>query len=115
MFSKKALSEANDFDESMDYLFGFFKGSVTSHKRNAGPLVDESIEHGNKMKESKTWYSVDTDKQKYLFFLLEYTVDTANPDNVGLYTLRVIRVENEKTQFGSWQDMKIPGIYKPGN
>jgi len=115
MFSSKALSGANNFDGSMDYLFDFFQGSVSSYNRDAGPLVDESTDHGDKVKEVKTWYSVNANKQKYLFFLLEYTEDTGHSDNVGLYTLRVIRAEDEKTQFRNWQDMKVPGIYKPDN
>jgi len=49
---------------------------------------------------------------KNILFLLEYTVDTKNPDNIGLYTLRIINAEDEETQWGSWQKMKIPGIYQ---
>ena len=113
MFSKQAISETNDFDENLDYLCDFFQGTIKSHTRDAGPIVDEFVDHGNKIKEVKTWYSVETNKQKYLLFLLEYSSDTSNSDNVGLYTLRVIHTENEKEQFGSWQDMKAPGIYRP--
>jgi len=38
-----------------------------------------------------------------------------NPDNAGLYTLRVIKAEDEETEFGYWQDMVIPGIYNLSN
>lgn len=113
MFSKQALDEAEDFDVSMGYLFDFFQGEVKFKERKSGLIVDESNNYGHKTKEVKSFYSIDTDKQKYLFFLLEYTVDTDNPDNVGLYTLRVIKAEDKKTRFGYWQDMKIAGIYKP--
>ena len=44
----------------------------------------------------ESFYTVNTDKQKYLFFL-ENTVDTDRHDNVGLYTLRVVKAEYEKT------------------
>jgi len=27
--------------------------------------------------------------------------------------MRVIKAEDEETEFGYWQDMVIPGIYKP--
>lgn len=112
MFSKQALDETDDFDGSMDYLFDFFQGEVDSWKSN-GSIVSETNNYGHKTKEVKSFYNVDTDKQEYLFFLLEYTVDTDHPDNVGLYTLRVIKAEDKETQFGYWQDMKIAGIYKP--
>ena len=60
-----------------------------------------------------SWYTVTTDKEKYKFFVIDYTKDTINPDNAGLYTLRVIKAEDEYTQFAPWQDMQIAGIYKP--
>lgn len=113
MFSKQALDEADDIDGRMDYLLNFFQGEVVSWKQNGGPIVDEANNSGNKTKESKSFFNVDTDKQKYLFFLLDCTVDKDHPDNVGLYSLRVIKTEDKETQFGYWQDMKIAGIYKP--
>jgi len=112
MFSKQALDEADDFEGGMDYLFELLQGDVTSWERD-GQIVDETNEYGHRTKEVKSFYIVETDKQKYLFFLLEYTVNTDHPDNVGLYALRVIKVEDKETQFGSWQKMKIPGVYKP--
>ncbi len=48
-----------------------------------------------------------------MFFVIDYIKDTMNPDNAGLYTLRVIKAEDKETEFGYWQDMCIPGIYKP--
>ena len=112
MFSKQALDEVDDIDGRMDYLFDFFQGKVISWEED-GSIIGETNNHGHKVKESKAFYNVDTDKQKYLFFLLEYTVDTDNLDNIGLYTLRIIKAEDKETQFGYWQDMKIAGIYKP--
>jgi hypothetical protein len=83
-----------------------FQGKVTSWDNNGGPVVDETNSYGHVTKEVKSFYNVNTDKQKYIFFLLEYSSDTDHPDNVGLYTLRVIKAENKKTQLGYWQGMK---------
>jgi outer membrane scaffolding protein for murein synthesis (MipA/OmpV family) len=60
-----------------------------------------------------SWYTVVTDKEKYMFFVIDYTKDTINLDNTGLYTLRVIKAVDKETQFTYWQDMGISGIYKP--
>jgi hypothetical protein len=111
MFSQQALEEAGDFNAGMDYLFDFFKGKNVSWKSN-GLIVDESSDYGHKTKEVKSFYHVDTDQQKYLFFLLEYTADTDQQDHVGLYTLRVIKTADQESQFGFWQDMKKAGIYE---
>ncbi|WP_459764950.1 DUF5104 domain-containing protein [Alkaliphilus crotonatoxidans] len=112
MFSKQALNEANDFDGGMDYLFGFFQGNVDSWKRDRF-TSETSSEYGKKSVMLVSWYTVVTDKDKYMFFVIDYTKDTINPDNAGLYTLRVIKAEDKDTQFTYWQDMKIAGIYKP--
>ena len=112
MFFKQALDEADDFDDSMDYLFEFLQGEDTSWERNGGPTVYETNDYGDKTKKINSMYYVNTDKQKYIFYLIEWTVDTDHPDNIGLYTLRVIKAEDRETQFCSYQDMKA-GIYKP--
>lgn len=113
MFSKQALAKANDMDSSIEYIFNLFQGKVTSWNNYGGFTLDETNDYGHITKEAKSFYNVSTDKQKYIFFLLEYNTDTDHPDNVGLYTLRVIKAVDEKTQFGYWQDMKMPGVYKP--
>ena len=112
MFSKQALNEAQGLDEGIEYLFEFFQGEVRTIKMN-GVSPGKSVDYGHIVKEVVSFYSVETDKQKYLFFLIEYTQDTDHPDNVGLYALRVIRAEDKATQFTYWQYMKIAGIYKP--
>lgn len=112
MFSAKALEEADDINGGTDYLIDFFQGEVKSTESD-GLIVDELTDNGNNTKEVKSFYIVETNEQKYLFFLLVYTEDTGNPENVGLYALRVIKAEDEETQFTSWQDMAIAGIYKP--
>lgn len=112
MFSKQALEEANDFDGSLDYLFKFFQGNVESWKQDRF-TSETSSESGKKSIMLISWYTVTTDKEKYKFFVIDYTENTINSDNAGLYTLRVIKAEDEATQFASWQKMQKAGIYKP--
>lgn len=112
MFSEQALDEAVDIDGRIVYLLDFIQGNIESWKRDTWS-ADKSIHDGKTTNMITSWYKVSTDKEDYLFFLLEYSEDTDNPDNVGLYTLRVIKAEDEETQFSSWQKMQIAGIYKP--
>ena len=58
-----------------------------------------------------SWYTVSTDKENYKF-VIDFTENTINPDNASLYTLSVIKAEDEATQSASWQKMQIAGIYK---
>lgn len=112
MFSKQALEEANDFEDNLNYLFELFDGNVESWEQERF-TSNTSSEYGKKSVMLISWYIVTTDKETYKFFVIDYTKDTINPDNAGLYTLRVIKAEDEAIQFASWQKMQIAGIYKP--
>lgn len=112
LFSKQALDEAKDFDSEIDYLFDFVQGDVDSWERDKWSS-DESIDKGKNSEMIRSWYTVNTHKEKYMFFIIDFTEDTINPNNAGLYTLRVIKAEDRDTQFTYWQDMQIAGIYRP--
>ena len=71
LFSKKALKESIQIDEEIDYLFNFFQDEVLSWTRNGGLIVDLAMDHGNRIKETKSFFDIDTDKQKYIAFILE--------------------------------------------
>ena len=112
LFSKQAINEANDFDSCIDYLFNFLQDDVKSWERYKWSS-DVSLEYGKKSKMLRSWYTVITEKNKYSFFIIDFTEETINPDNFGLYTLRVIKTEDEEIEFTYWQDMQIAGIYRP--
>jgi len=111
-FSKQALIDAENFEENMEYLFEIFQGDIVSWKQD-GISGDTKTEHGKKSVQVRTWYTVTTDKDEYLFLVIDYIEDTINPDNAGIYILRVVRAEDAETQItGYWQDLKA-GIFKP--
>lgn len=113
MFSKNALEKSNLIDENIDYLFNFFQGDVISWKLDIGPQVSTKYNYGNKEKIMSSFFSINTSDQKYLVYVVDYIEDTACSENIGLFTLRLIKEEDKETQFTSWQDMKIPGVYNP--
>lgn len=106
MFSEQALNEAKDLDERIDYLFTLVEGNIESWDRIGGS-VDETNDYGLKVVESRFRYNVYTDKEQYLFSILEYTQDANNPENVGVYCLKIINVKDEEPIFSD------AGIYKP--
>jgi hypothetical protein len=108
MFSKKALEEASQIDETIEHLFTFIQGDIVSWTRNGGLNVSSEFDHGNKIEETKFVVYFATNEQKYLAYIIECTKDTAQPENIGLYTLRIIKEEDRGT---SWQDLKIAGVY----
>ncbi len=113
LFSKKAILEDGNIDDGIQYLFSFIQGANISWERSKGIVVDESFEYGKSKVELKSFFTIRTNIEEYLVFVLDYTKDTFDPNNKGIYSLRIINKKNKKSEFGYWQDMKIPGIYNP--
>ena len=112
-FSNQAINEAVDFRSGITYFFDFFQGNVVSRELDRWQL-EKSIENGKISEMLLSWHTVTTDKDTYLFFIADFISDMINPDNQGVYTLRVIKAEDADTQMlADWQDMLIPGIYIP--
>lgn len=113
VFSKKALAETSNIDVGINYLLSFIQGEVISWNRDESSTVFDSNENGNKAKQLVTWFNLNTDEQNYLVFLVDYPIDTINPENEGLYSLRIIRAQDENNLSGTMEDWMIPGIYIP--
>jgi hypothetical protein len=111
LFSKKALEEANDFDNGIDYLFDFLQGDIDSWERD-GWASDESIRSGKKSLMIRFSIIINTDKDDYLLFVIDYNTDTINPDNEGVYMLQIMKLVDRNDQ-PSWQERLCAGIYKP--
>jgi hypothetical protein len=107
MFSEQAQSEAEDIDQGIEYLFTLVEGNIESWKKIGG-TVDESNRHGRGTIQFRYRYNVYTDKEEYLFSILEFTKDSDNPENVGMYCLKVFNVKDEERVFSD------AGIYMPG-
>lgn len=109
LFSKKALDEADDFDSGADSLFDFIQGDIESWEGN-GWASDTSMGGGKSSWMIRFEFDVKTDKDDYHFFVIDYNVDTINPDNQGVYMLELIDNYGEK-ELESWQDRMRAGIY----
>ena len=113
LFSTRALQEAKQINEYIDSIFILFQGDILSWGKAGGVIVDQSFRSGDRLKEVKSFFTIDINEQNHIIFILDYTEDTANSENVGLYTLRIIKEEERETEWGFWQDMVLPGIYIP--
>jgi len=109
LFSKKALDETDDFVGGADSLFNFIQGDIESWERD-GFASDESIDGGKRSWMIRFGFTVKTDKDLYQFFIIDYNVDTINPDNQGVYMLELIDNYGER-KLESWQDRMCAGIY----
>ena len=111
-FSNKALNEATDIENEIDYLFDLIKGDDISWEHSKW-LSNGSVRDGKKSSMIVAWYKLTTSEDSYLFFIIYYNIDEIEPDNKGLYSLRAIKEVDRETEFTYWQDMEIPGIYIP--
>ena len=112
VFSEQALSEIENFDAQANNLFNFFQGTVDEWERT-GLTGSDDVDNGEKTSKVISWYNVTTSQAAYVFFMIDHSVDTLTPENVGLYTLYVVDKEKEDEQLTSWQDMETAGIYVP--
>lgn len=113
IFSEQALNEVENLDGDMDYLFDFVQGDIESWEKIVHGATYDSINNGNRLKTSMSWYYVYTDKQTCLLFFEEFIIDTEHAENVGVYMLQVIKAEDKDTQFDFGGDAtRCAGIYK---
>ena len=111
LFSEKAIDEAENINIEIDDFLSFVQGEVVSWNRDDSPIVYDIVEQGSKSKQLITWYTLNTEKQNYLVLLVDYPIDTINPENAGLYSIRILKAEDENKLTGFIEDWVVPGIY----
>jgi len=112
MFSKKAVAESGNIDNSIDQLFDFFQGNFVSYNDWNAVYTEDTINNGDRQKILESTYDVKTSKATYRFAIEEYAQDTADSDNVGVCSIYIINMEDDTNpQFAYWGDGKwTPGI-----
>lgn len=107
MFSQQAEDIAVELDAQIDYLFEYIQGSIKSWDDQVGS-VNESTNNGYIVKSSGYSYTVKTEKQEYLFYLVECIENTDHPENVGLYVLQVMKLEDKGEHFHGGGPKSLP-------
>lgn len=111
VFSKKAISEADEFDDSIDMLVEFLKGQPISWSRDEAPVVMDRREKYDKQKHYTVWFMLKTAEEKYWVFLSDYPIDELDSNNEGLFSLKVIEADDEEKLDGTIEEWgAIPGI-----
>lgn len=112
LFSKQARTEVDDIEDEIQKLFDFIDGKIISWKYD-GDQTSYSISEHKREKSICSWHVVNTDNEIYRFFIIDNVLDDINPDNVGLYAVRVIKEKNYEEQRSILQKTDVPGIYVP--
>lgn len=112
LFSKNTLGNVNAFDESVVALFDYFEGTVESYDDGAGPFVETKNEDNHSFQLMESSFIVKTTKSEYRFAIQFITQDTATPDNIGIQSLYIIKIDDDvNLEYAYWGDGKFtPGI-----
>ena len=111
MFAANAIKEDPEFDDKIDQLFDFVEGTLVSYDDWAGPGESGEFNSGYEQRSLQYTYDVVTSKQNYRFAIKEYTVDTSDKNNIGIYSLYVIKFEDDPyPEYAYWGD----GNWTPG-
>ena len=97
LFSKNAVEPITDFDTQVTALFDFYEGNVASYDDWAGPYVEHSWEDDQELKVMYSTYDIDTGEQIYRLAIRTVVIDTLSPDNVGIWSLYIIKMEDDPT------------------
>lgn len=114
LFSENTVTADPDFDEKIHQLIEFIDGELVSYDDWGG-----GSENGG-FNEDRTWrwkeisYNVVTTKETYCFAIKEYTIDSVDPDNLGINSLYVIKSADNPhyPEYAYWGDGDfMQGIY----
>ena len=110
IYSLQALSEAVDIEKRIDNMIDAVQGTKISWERT-GLSSSTSTKNNKKVIQVRSHYKVITEVDEYYFFVLEFTKDSLNTDNVGVYMLQFSKYA-DRINLPSWQDSLCAGIYK---
>lgn len=112
LFSKESVKTSVEFDKAIEELFDYFEGSVESYDDWGGLYVSTEREEDQVLQVIESSYDVITTESEYRFAIQYVTKDTLNPDQVGVRSLYVIKMEDDTDpQYAYWGDGKnTPGI-----
>ena len=114
LFSSQAISEAVDIDEGVQHIMSLFEGDVETVDFGASDNEVHRGDPGDRTTLLQTKFIVTTSTEVYLFFTVEYTESTLDPELLGLYQLQIVREEDIDTEF-FWGSNFGAGIYLPTN
>lgn len=88
MFSPRALEQATDIDEGVDYLLSLFPDGGLTSNWWVGPAAERQYENGKLTELLLVEYNVSAGGHDYSLFFADFTAnELIDPDNVGLYAL----------------------------
>lgn len=108
LFAPDKIADIEDFDSDIEALLTYYDGDLESFKGVSG--TNDYKDHGLITKHYNMSYDVTTTQTVYRFAIIWYVEDTGNTDNVGIWSLNVIKFYDDPNQNisyggdGSWSN-----------
>lgn len=102
LFAPNKIADIEDFDEDIDDLLSYYNGEYLSYgSGGVGTTTDR--DHGNVVKYYDISYDVTTTADVYRFHLIWYVKYTADVGNVGIWSLSIIRFDDDPDPESSYR------------
>lgn len=111
LFSANALLETKNIQESVDMLYSYYQGNYRSYNNWSATSSSTRREGSRIVKEIRGTYDVTTNVGIYRFAFLYIDTDSAVPDNIGLSSVYVIKMDDDIDQQRAYRG---DGLYTPG-
>ena len=102
LFAPNKIADIEDFDEDIDELLGYYNGKYLSYG-SGGTGTTTDRDYGNVVKFYDMSYDVTTTEDIYRFHLIWYVQDTTNAGNVGIWSLSIIRFDDDPDSESSYR------------
>lgn len=101
LFSVSTVTSVDGFEEDMNALMDFYEGEMVSYKQ-FGPGTHAVKEGSIQRKEMFASFDIITTLADYRLAIRFFTVDSADPENLGVYSLYIIKAENSNPDSAYW-------------
>ena len=111
LFAPNKIADIEDFDEDIEDLLGYYKGEYLSYKSGGlGTFQDKHYDYVTKYYNMS--YDVTTTEDVYRFGIIWYVEYTVDKDNVGIWSLSIIRLDDDTDPKASYRGdgSQTPGI-----
>lgn len=98
LFAENEIKELNNFDETVNNLFDYYKGSYDTHK--SWGLGVENDRHNKRVVQIFDMsYDVVTTDEKYRLAIPWCIEDTSDSKNIGICSLSILKFEDPNQTF----------------
>lgn len=109
LFASSRISDIENFDKDIDELLDYFDGEFVSHDFS-GPATIDDIDSGIRKKWFIIGADITTNEGRYFVSMYWCALDTADKNNVGIWSLYIFNYEDNPTNDfsfypeGTWDD-----------